>query len=134
MTTRVHRTPPKEKSMPLHFTHARRNLWIRTIAGITGDVAVGVALSSACLWVIQSASLGVFLSFLLWIVGFLLSLAISQYAVHPTVTLLLSDRKLDRGIDALSSLAHAATDLGVGIGAPVWGQLRKRFNARFAPQ
>ena len=120
--------------MSPHSTHVRRNIWIRTIAGITGDVAVGVALSSACLWVIQSASLGVFLSFLLWIVGFLLSLAISQYAVHPTVTLLLSDRKLDRGIDALSSLAHAATDLGVGIGAPVWGQLRKRFNVRFAPQ
>ena len=133
MATRVRRTL-KENHMSPHSTHVRRNIWIRTIAGITGDVAVGVALSSACLWVIQSASLGVFLSFLLWIVGFLLSLAISQYAVHPTVTLLLSDRKLDRSIDALLSLAHAATDLGVGIGAPVWGQLRKRFNARFAPQ
>ena len=133
MAPRVRRTL-KENHMSPHSTHVRRNIWIRTIAGITGDVAVGVALSSACLWVIQSASLGVFLSFLLWIVGFLLSLAISQYAVHPTVTLLLSDRKLDRSIDALLSLAHAATDLGVGIGAPVWGQLRKRFNARFAPQ
>ena len=133
MATRVRRTL-KENHMSPHSTHVRRNIWIRTIAGITGDVAVGVALSSACLWVIQTASLGVFLSFLLWIVGFLLSLAISQYAVHPTVTLLLSDRKLDRGIDALSSLAHTASDLGIGIGAPVWGRLRYRFNARFAPQ
>lgn len=120
--------------MSVHSTRTRRNVWIRTIAGITGDVAVGVALSSACLWVIQTASLGVFLSFLLWIVALLLSLAISQYAVHPAVTLLLSDRKLDRGLDALASLAHAASDLGVGIGAPVWGRLRNRFNARFAPQ
>lgn len=133
MAARVRRTL-KETTMSLPSPHARRNIWIRTIAGITGDVTVGVAMSSACLWIIQSASLGVFLSFLLWVVGFLLSLAISQYAVHPAVTLLLSDRKLDRGIDALSSLAHAATDLGVGIGAPVWGHLRQRFNARFAPQ
>lgn len=133
MATRV-RPIPKETPMSPHSTHVRRNIWIRTIAGITGDVAVGVAMSSACLWVIQSATLGVFLSFLLWIVGFLLSLAISQYAVHPAVTLLLSDCKLDRGFDALSSLARAASDLGVGIGAPVWGRLRKRFNARFAPQ
>lgn len=103
----------------------RRNFWIRTIAGITGDVAVGVALSSACLWIIESAALGLFLSFLLWIVAILLGLACSQYLVHPLVTFALSDRKLDRSIDELSALARAAVDLGTEVGWPSLDQWRQ---------
>jgi hypothetical protein len=44
---------------------ARRNFFIRSIATVTGDIAIGYALASICVWVIQFASLGLFLSFLL---------------------------------------------------------------------
>ena len=111
----------------------RRNFWVRTIAGITGDLAVGVAMANACIWIIQTATLGLFLSFLLWIVTILLSMVISQYAVHPAVKFALSDNKLDRGIEVLSSLACVAADLG--ISAPTWLHLRQRvgrFTTGFA--
>lgn len=115
----------------------RRNFWIRTIAGITGDVAIGVAMSSACIWVIQSATLGLFLSFLLWIVTILLSLALSQHVVRPAVQFALSDKKLDRGLEVLSSLAGVAAELAadLGVSSPTWLQLRRRgtrFATRFA--
>lgn len=108
---------------------SRRYFWIRTIVGITGDLALGIAMANACVWLIQAATLGLFLSFLLWIVTILLSMAISQYVVHPAVQFALSDHKLDRGLAALSSLAGVAADLG--ISAPTWLQLRQRVG-RFA--
>jgi hypothetical protein len=83
-------------------------------------------MASACTWVIQAASLGVFLSFLAWLGAIIASLALSQYVVHPAVQFALSDRKLDRGIEALASLAQAANELG--IVAPNWGQLRQRLS------
>ena len=104
---------------------SRRNFWIRTIAGIAGDVAVGITLSSTCLWIIDSAALGLFLSFLLWIVAILLGLACSQYLVHPLVTFALSDRKLDRSVNELSALARAAVDLGTEVGWPSLDQWRQ---------
>ena len=55
---------------------SRRNTVIRTVAALCGDIAVGVALATACGWVIEAAALGLFLSFLLWLVGTLLALAI----------------------------------------------------------
>ena len=87
---------------------SRRNTVIRTVAALCGDIAVGVALATACAWVIEAAALGLFLNFLLWLVGTLLALALSQYLVHPAVQLVLSDRKLDGAVDALSGLASVA--------------------------
>ena len=81
-----------------------------------GDIAVGVALATACAWVIEAAALGLFLSFLMWLVGTLLALALSQYLVHPAVQLVLSDRKLDGAVDALSVFAEAAQDAGAQVG------------------
>lgn len=83
---------------------SRRNLLIRTVTTVAGDAAAGLALASACLWLIEAAALGVFLTFMTWLVAMLLSLALSQYVVHPVVQRVLSDRKLDDALDALRGL------------------------------
>jgi hypothetical protein len=46
----------------------------------------------------------------------LLSLALSQYVVHPVTELLLSDRKLDAGLAAAASMANAVSNLGNKFG------------------
>lgn len=88
---------------------SRRNTLIRTVATVTGDIAAGVAVATACVWLIETAALGLFLSFMVWLLGALIALALSQYVVHPTVAILLSSRKLDAGIDALTGLADRIT-------------------------
>ncbi|MBU6257875.1 MAG: hypothetical protein KGO01_05585 [Burkholderiales bacterium] len=95
----------------------RRNFFIRTVAGIAGDSAASFALASVCIWVIQSAALGLFLSFLVWLLGLIAWLAVSQYAVHPAVAALLSDRKLDKGLAASLESARAA----VAAASSLWG-------------
>jgi fatty acid desaturase len=94
----------------------RRNTIIRAIATVTGDIAFGAAIASACLWLIEVAALGLFLSFLVWLLGLLLSLALSQYVVHPVTELLLSDRKLDVGLAAAAGMANTVTKLGNQFG------------------
>lgn len=98
----------------------RRNFFIRSVATVSGDIAVGYAMASACIWIIQSAALGLFLSFLLWLLAIVLSLALSQYALHPFVAVLLSDRKLDQGltlsVETVRSAVVAATTL--------WGYMK----------
>jgi hypothetical protein len=114
---------------------ARRNFFIRAVGTVAGDFAVGFALATACIWVIEGAALGLFLSFLLWLLALIVALALSQYVVHPVAAVALSDRKLDQGIDALASLARSAGDLAQDLGAPPWEQLRQsvsRFAAGFA--
>jgi len=95
--------------------NSRRNFFIRSIASVTGDLAIGFAVASACVWIIQSAALGMFLSFLLWLLAIALSLTLSQYVLHPAVSALLCDRKLDKCLaavgDALSAGAEVAAQL-----------------------
>ena len=100
---------------------SRRIFFIRSISTVAGDTAIGFALASACLWIIQSAALGLFLSFLLWLLAIVLSLALSQHVLHPAFALLLSDRKLDR------SLAVTADALRTGAAAALalWGYMRQ---------
>ena len=88
---------------------SRRNVIIRTVATVAGDIATGVAVASACIWIIESAALGLFLSFLIWLIGTLLALALSQYVVHPALTTLLSDSKLDLAVDAVMLLGNRFT-------------------------
>ena len=88
---------------------SRRNVIIRTIATVAGDIAAGLAVASACIWIIESAALGLFLSFLVWLIGTLLALALSQYVVHPALTVLLSDAKLDLAVDAVTALGSRFT-------------------------
>ena len=121
--------------MSPHSTRSRRNVFIRTVAAFAGDFSVGFSMAVACTWIIQSAALGLFLSFLLWLLALIAALALSQYVVHPLAAALLSDRKLDRGMELLSSLGRTASDLGLGVGSPVWSQLRRRasgFSTVFA--
>ena len=106
--------------------NARRNFLIRSIATVTGDIAIGYAMASACIWIIQYAALSAFISFMLWLLTIVLSLAISQYALHPALTVLLSDRKLDRGL----AVTADAVRTGTAAAKQLWGwaqQVRADF-------
>lgn len=94
-------------------TSSRRNILIRSVAGLAGDIAIGVAVASACVWAIEAATLGLFLSFLLWLLAAIVSLALSQFVLHPAVNLMLSDQKLDAAVNALAG-AGAALDMAGG--------------------
>ena len=108
---------------------SRRNTVIRTVAALCGDIAIGVAVATACAWVIESAALGLFLSFLLWLVGTLLALALSQYLVHPAVQLVLSDRKLDAACKALASLTNTPPNTGAQVSDEVMKFGRKSWQS-----
>ena len=90
----------------------RRNTLIHTVAAACGDIAAGVAVAAACVWLIEAATLGLFLSFLVWLLGALIALALSQYVVHPLAAMLLSSHKLDDGLGALTDLAREAARVG----------------------
>lgn len=103
---------------------SRRNTLIRTITAFTGDVATGVVLASTCVWIIQTAALGLFLSFLLWLLGMLLSLTISQYVIHPATQQILSDRKLDEGIAAVTCMVEVLAHLSGKARDGLWSAFR----------
>ena len=88
---------------------SRRNLIIRTVATVCGDVATGVAVAAAAVWIIESATLGLFLSFLIWLLAAIAALTLSQYVVQPALNVVLSDQKLDMAVDAVTSLADRLT-------------------------
>lgn len=104
---------------------SRRNILIRTITAFTGDVATALAMATACAWLIQTAALGLFLSFMLWLLGVLLSLAISQYVIHPSTQLLLSDRKLDEGLAVATGLVEVLAHLGDKARQGLWSTLQQ---------
>jgi len=85
---------------------SRRNMLIRTVATITGDIAAGLACAFVAVWIIETAALGLFLSFLVWLIAAITSLALSQYVVHPAVSIVLSDSKLDLAVNAMSGFAQ----------------------------
>jgi VanZ family protein len=91
---------PTEFPMP----NSRRNIIIRTVASIAGDIAIGIAVASAAVWIIESAALGLFLAFLVWLLAALAALALSQYVLHPAVKLALDDKKLDRAVSMVTGL------------------------------
>jgi hypothetical protein len=86
---------------------SRRNILIRTVATVAGDIAVGIAVATACAWFIEAAALGLFLSFLAWLLGALAALAFSQYVVHPATSVLLCDHKLDAVVDLATGVFSA---------------------------
>lgn len=93
----------------------RRILLVRTVGTLCADLAVGIAVASAVSWVIQAASLGLFLSFLLWMLGAIVALALSQYLVHPVAKVLLSDHKLDLAFNVIDDFAGQAGRLGLRL-------------------
>ena len=101
---------------------SRRNTLIRTVAAVSGDIATGIAMAAACVWLIEAAALGLFLSFLLWLLGALIALAFSQYVVHPTVAVMLSNRKLDASIEAMNGMADQVTLVGTQIARQLWSR------------
>lgn len=106
----------------------RRNFLIRAVGTVAGDLAVGVAVASACAWIIQCAALGTFLSFVLWLLAIAASLALSQYVVHPVSKAVLSDRKLDQSIAAINSLARELVWFAEGFASPPWEFVRSGFS------
>lgn len=90
---------------------SRRNALVRTITAFTGDIAIGLAMASTCTWIIQTAALGLFMSFMLWLLGVILSLALSQYVIHPVTQLLLSDRKLNDGFAVATGMVEVLAHL-----------------------
>jgi hypothetical protein len=107
LTSLLDKLCPINPNIPKEFTMStiRRNAIIRTVATITGDIAIGAVCASIAVWVIESATLGLFLSFLVWLLAGIAALSLSQYVIHPTVTVVMSDRKLDLAVEAVSGLA-----------------------------
>ena len=103
---------------------SRRNTLIRTVAAVSGDIATGIAMAAACVWLIEAAALGLFLSFLLWLLGILIALAFSQFVVHPTVAVMLSNRKLDASFEAMNGMADQITLVGTQIAQHLWNRFR----------
>ena len=101
---------------------SRRNTLIRTVAAVSGDIATGIAMAAACVWITEAAALGLFLSFLLWLLGTLIALAFSQYVVHPAVAVMLSNRKLDASIEAMNGMADQVTLVGTQIARQLWSR------------
>ena len=116
-------------STKIYMFNSRRNVLIRSVASVLGDVAAGIAVASACVWLIEAATLGLFLSFLAWLIGSLVAMALSQYVVHPAIALLLSDRKLDVGIDAASVLAEFFLQASAAWTESLWVKLKPAFQA-----
>ena len=105
-----------------------RRAAIRTVVAITGDIAATVAVAAACTWIIETAALGLFLSFLIWLLGLVISLAVSQYVVHPALSVVLSDAKLDWSIAALSQLCSTvATPEGIRALRSLWPAVSKHL-------
>lgn len=102
----------------------RRNFLIRTVATLVGDIAIACAMASACAWLIETAALGLFLSFMVWLIGTLLALAVSQYIVHPGVQFLLSDQKLNDTLAAIGGLSAAASLVGDQAGRQLWSAIK----------
>jgi hypothetical protein len=92
-------------SLEFPMPTSRRNIIIRSIATIVGDITVGVAFASTAVWIIESATLGLFLSFLIWLLAGIAALAFSQFVLHPTAKTVLSDQKLDLAVNAVTGLA-----------------------------
>lgn len=97
--------------------YTRRNFFVRTIAAFAGDFTVGFGLAAACVWIIQSASLGLFLSSLIGLMSLIGALSMSQLIVHPVVQYVLSDRKLDHGLAVAADVVRAGTDAALDLWA-----------------
>ena len=91
---------------------SRRNVIVRCLTSMTGDIALGVAVASGCVWIIEAASLGIFLSFMVWLVATLAALAFSQLVLHPAINMLLSDRKFDGTIDTIIDVVQGFDAIG----------------------
>lgn len=72
-----------------------RNTLIRMAVGAVAGAALGLAFANACTWIITTASLGLFLSFLVWLIGALMLVG-TCFTANALVLDALSDQRLDR--------------------------------------
>ena len=93
------------------MNHRNQTLY-RTVATLTGDITIGLLFSSICIWIINFAALGIFLSFLAWLIVTIWAMAASQYLIHPPVNFLLSDRKLERAVQKVHGLTGVFIQVG----------------------
>jgi triacylglycerol esterase/lipase EstA (alpha/beta hydrolase family) len=110
---------------------SRRNVIVRCVTSMCGDAAIAVVVVSGCAWIIEAASFGLFMSFLVWLVATLAALAFSQLVLHPVVNMVLSDRKFDGSIDAVVGLVQGfdavggeALDSATRYAKSAWSRMR----------
>lgn len=72
-----------------------RNTLIRMAVGAVAGVAIGLTFAAACEWIIAAASLGMFLAFLVWLIGALMMIGVC-YTADSLILSTLSDQRLDR--------------------------------------
>jgi hypothetical protein len=90
----------------------RTKFFVHAVATVTGDFTAGFAVAAGCVWIVEVAGFGLFVTFLAWLIGLIVALALSQFVVHPVAAVLLSDRKLDHATAMVASARNAATHLG----------------------
>lgn len=71
-----------------------RNTLIRLAVSYVAGAALGLAFANACTWVITTASLGLFLSFLVWLLGALMLVG-TCFTANALVLDALTDRRID---------------------------------------
>lgn len=71
-----------------------RNSIIRGLIGALGGAALALAFTEACAWVCVTASLGTFLTFLVWLLGFVLTLGLA-WGLGNAVQRTLSDDRIN---------------------------------------
>lgn len=103
--------------------NSRHQTLYKTVATFTGDITVGLLFASVCIWIINVAALGIFLSFLVWLIAAFLAMAASQYLIHPTINFLLCDRKLDRVLQNTHGLAGVFIQFGNAAAEKVMSHL-----------
>lgn len=102
----------------------RRYALVRAVATLTGDFATGFAFGSMCSWIIATAALGTFLSFLAWLIAILLTMLVSQHIVHPSAKFLLSDHKLDDTVQTFKDLYGSVVGRESGA-QDMWRSVRR---------
>lgn len=111
----------------------RKRIFIRTTAALAGDITIGLLFASVCVWIINVAALGIFLSFLLWLVAAMAALAASEYLIHPTVAFLLSDRKLEEALRRTSGLTSVFMQFGSRAAEKLAQTATHKAATRFSP-
>lgn len=80
-----------------------RNSIIRGLIGALGGAALALAFAEACAWVCVTASLGTFLTFLVWLLGFVLTLGLA-WELGNVVQRTLTDDRINTACNKAKSL------------------------------
>lgn len=70
---------------------------IRGSVGLVAGASIGLAFANACIYIVTAASLGLFLSFLVWLLGMLATLAASLFASN-VITSVVTNERIDAAL------------------------------------